>query len=35
MEISEIQVDGYEKVVRGRDADSGLQSSIAVLATKL
>ena len=35
MEISEIQVDGYEKVVRGRDADSGLHAIIAVHDTTL
>jgi leucine dehydrogenase len=35
MEISEIQVDGYEKVVRARDAASGLHALIAVHDTTL
>ncbi len=35
MEISEIQVDGYEKVLRCRDADSGLHAIIAVHDTTL
>ncbi|MCZ6597658.1 MAG: leucine dehydrogenase [Planctomycetota bacterium] len=35
MEISDIQVDGYEKVVRCRDADSGLHALIAVHDTTL
>ncbi len=35
MEISEIQVDGYEKVVRCRDAASGLHALIAVHDTTL
>lgn len=35
MEISEIQVDGYEKVARCRDAASGLHALIAVHDTTL
>ncbi len=35
MEISEIQRDGYEKVVRCRDRDSGLHALIAVHDTTL
>jgi leucine dehydrogenase len=35
MEISEIQVDGYEKVVRCRDEESGLHALIAVHDTTL
>ena len=35
MEISEIQVDGYEKVVRGRDEATGLHALIAVHDTTL
>ena len=35
MEITEIQVDGYEKVVRGRDEASGLHAIIAVHDTTL
>ena len=35
MEISEIQVDGYEKVVRGRDQNAGLHAIIAVHDTTL
>lgn len=35
MEITEIQVDGYEKVVRGRDQQSGLHALIAVHDTSL
>lgn len=35
MEITEIQVDGYEKVVRGRDQQSGLHALIAVHDTTL
>ena len=35
MEISEIQVDGYEKVLRCRDTDSGLHAIIAVHDTTL
>jgi len=35
MEISEIQVDGYEKVVRGRDEATGLHALIAVHDTSL
>jgi len=35
MEISEIHVDGYEKVLRGRDASSGLHALIAVHDTSL
>ncbi|MEM7516478.1 MAG: Glu/Leu/Phe/Val dehydrogenase dimerization domain-containing protein, partial [Planctomycetota bacterium] len=35
MEISEIQVDDYEKVVRCRDAESGLHALIAIHDTTL
>ena len=35
MEITEIQVDGYEKVVRCRDQESGLHALIAVHDTTL
>ncbi len=35
MEISEIQVDGYQKVVRGRDEETGLHALIAVHDTTL
>ena len=35
MEVSEIQVDGYEHVVRCRDEDSGLHAIIAVHDTTL
>ncbi len=35
MEISEIQVDGYERVARCRDAESGLHALIAVHDTTL
>jgi leucine dehydrogenase len=35
MEITEIQVDGYEKVMRCRDAESGLHALIAVHDTTL
>jgi leucine dehydrogenase len=35
MQISEIQVDGYEKVLRCRDDDSGLHALIAVHDTTL
>jgi len=35
MEITEIHVDGYEKVLRGRDASSGLHALIAVHDTTL
>ena len=35
MEISEIQVDGYEKVVRCRDGGSGLHALIAIHDTTL
>ncbi len=35
MELSEIQVDGYEKVLRCRDADSGLHAIIAIHDTTL
>lgn len=35
MEISEIEVEGYEKVVRARDAASGLHALIAVHDTTL
>ncbi len=35
MEVSEIQVDGYEKVLRCRDEDSGLHALIAVHDTTL
>ena len=35
MEITEIQVDGYEKVVRARDQHSGLHALIAVHDTTL
>ncbi len=35
MEITEIQVDGYEKVVRARDQQSGLHALIAVHDTTL
>ena len=35
MEITEIQVDGYEKVVRCRDQKSGLHALIAVHDTTL
>lgn len=35
MEITEIQVDGYEKVVRCRDQESGLHALIAVHDTSL
>ena len=35
MDIKEIQVDGYEKVVRGEDVDSGLKAYIAVHSTTL
>ena len=35
MEFSDIQVDGYEKVVRGRDAETGLHALIAVHNTTL
>ena len=35
MEITEIQVDGYEKVVRCRDQQSGLHALIAVHDTTL
>ena len=35
MEVSEIEVDGYEKVVRGRDKDSGLHALIAIHDTTL
>jgi len=35
MEISEIEVEGYERVARGRDAKSGLHALIAVHDTTL
>jgi leucine dehydrogenase len=35
MEVSEIEVDGYEKVVRGRDKGSGLHALIAIHDTTL
>lgn len=35
MEITEIQVDGYERVVRGRDVESGLHAIIAIHDTTL
>jgi leucine dehydrogenase len=35
MEITEIQVDGYEKVVRCRDQESGLHALIAVHSTTM
>ena len=33
--FSEIQVDGYQKVVRGRDEETGLHALIAVHDTTL
>ena len=35
MDITEIPVEGYERVVRGQDAESGLHAIVAVHDTTL